>query len=114
MPGIEDGQYYQCVDLYGEGVPGFFCRYDQCWYYREPLRAASGPDDIGYGPWAALNKIPVANRNAPVQQILTDLTGDGRLDWITVQPGMSGFRTLNSDRSFAEFIPFTAFPVEFF
>lgn len=113
MPGIEDGLYYQCVDLYGEGVPGFLCRYDQSWYYREPLRAASGPDDIGYGPWAALNKIPVANSNTPVQQILTDLTGDGRLDWITVQPGMSGFRTLNADRSFAEFIPFTAFPVEF-
>ncbi|WP_448725038.1 SpvB/TcaC N-terminal domain-containing protein [Pseudomonas farris] len=113
MPGIEDGQYYQCVDLYGEGVPGFLCRYDQSWYYREPLRAASGPDDIGYSPWAALNKIPVANRNTSVQQILTDLTGDGRLDWITVQPGMSGFRTLNADRSFAEFIPFTAFPVEF-
>jgi hypothetical protein len=113
MPGIEDGQY-QCVDLYGEGVPGFLCRYDQSWYYREPLRAASGPDDIGYGPWTALDKIPVANGNKPVHQVLTDLTGDGRLDWITAQPGMSGFYTLNADRSWAEFIPFTAFPLEFF
>jgi len=114
MPGIEDGQFYQCVDLYGEGVPGFLSRYDQCWYYREPLRAASGSDDIGYGPWTALDKIPVDNRNKPVHQVLTDLTGDGRLDWITAQPGMSGFRTLNADRSWAEFIPFTAFPLEFF
>ncbi|WP_454846428.1 SpvB/TcaC N-terminal domain-containing protein [Pseudomonas farris] len=114
MPGVEDGQFYQCVDLYGEGVPGFLCRYDQCWYYREPLRAASGPDDIGYGPWTALDKIPVANRNQPAHQVLTDLTGDGRLDWITAQPGMSGFRTLNADHSWAEFIPLTAFPVEFF
>ena len=114
MPGIEDGQFYQCVDLYGEGVPGFLCRYEQCWYYREPLRATSGPDDIGYGAWQALDNMPVANRNKPVQQVLTDLTGDGRLDWITAQPGMSGFRTLNADRSWAEFIPFTAFPLEFF
>ncbi|UVK97670.1 toxin [Pseudomonas sp. B21-048] len=114
MPGIEDGQFYQCVDLCGEGVPGFFCRHDQCWYYREPLRATSGPDDIGYGPWTAMDKIPAANRNKPVHQVLTDLTGDGRLDWITAQPGMSGFRTLNADRSWAAFIPFTAFPLEFF
>ncbi|WP_454836029.1 SpvB/TcaC N-terminal domain-containing protein [Pseudomonas lini] len=114
MPGIEDGQFYQCVDLYGEGVPGFLCRYDQCWYYREPLRAASGPDDIDYGAWKALDNIPVANRNKPVHQVLTDLTGDGRLDWITAQPGMSGFHTLNADRSWAAFIPFTAFPLEFF
>ncbi|CAN7297068.1 MULTISPECIES: SpvB/TcaC N-terminal domain-containing protein [unclassified Pseudomonas] len=114
MPGIEDGGFYQCVDLYGEGLPGFLCRYDQCWYYREPLRAASGPDDIGYGPWKVLENIPVANRNKPVLQILTDLTGDGRLDWITAQPGLSGFRTLNADRTWAEFKTFAQFPTEFF
>lgn len=114
MPGIEDGGFYQCVDLYGEGLPGFLCRYDQCWYYREPLRTASGPDDIGYSPWKALENIPVANRNKPVLQILTDLTGDGRLDWITAQPGLSGFRTLNADRTWAEFKTFAQFPVEFF
>lgn len=114
MPGIEDGGFYQCVDLYGEGLPGFLCRYDQCWYYREPLRAASGPDDIGYSPWKALDKFPVANRNKPALQILTDLTGDGRLDWITAQPGLSGFRTLNADRTWAEFKTFTQFPIEFF
>jgi hypothetical protein len=114
MPGIEDGQYYQSVDLYGEGVPGVLCRYDQSWYYREPLRAPSGPDDIGYGPWTALDKIPVANRNQPVHQVLTDLTGDGRLDWISAQPGMSVFRTLKADRNWAESIAFNAFPLEFF
>ncbi len=114
MPGIEDGQFYQCVDLYGEGVPGFLCRYDQAWYYREPLRASSGPDDIGYGPWTALSSIPVAKRNSAVQQLLTDLTGDGRLDWVTAQPGMSGFRTLNADHSWAPYTAFKQFPLEYF
>ncbi|MFJ7314045.1 SpvB/TcaC N-terminal domain-containing protein [Pseudomonas sp. NPDC098747] len=114
LPGIDDGGFYQCVDLYGEGVPGFLCRYDQSWYYREPLRAEAGGDEIGYAPWTALDKIPVANRNRAVEQLLTDLTGDGRLDWITAQPGNIGFRTLNAAREFADFIPFNAFPLEFF
>ncbi|MFJ2488976.1 SpvB/TcaC N-terminal domain-containing protein [Pseudomonas sp. NPDC087639] len=114
QPGVEDGGFYQCVDLYGEGVPGFLCRYDQGWYYREPLRAKVGGDEISYGPWTALDRIPLADRNRPVMQWLTDLTGDGRLDWITAQPGASGFRTLNAQRNFADFVPFNAFPLEFF
>jgi hypothetical protein len=114
MPGIEDGALHQCVDLFGEGVPGFLSRYDQSWYYREPLRAPTGADDIHYGPWTELNRIPVADRNQPTYQALTDLTGDGRLDWILASPGMSGFHTLNPDRSWSGFIPFSAFPVEFF
>lgn len=114
MPGIEDGRFYLCVDLYGEGLPGFLCRYDQAWYYREPLRAAPGPEQIGYGPWKALEQIPVANRNTPAHQVLLDLTGDGRLDWITAQPGISGYRTLNADRSWAPFMAFARFPLEFF
>jgi hypothetical protein len=114
QPGIEDGGFYQCIDLYGEGVPGFLCRYDQSWYYREPRRATKGTDEIGYGPWIALDKIPLADRNRPVQQLLTDLTGDGRLDWVTAQPGISGFRTLTEQRTFADFVPFGKFPPEFF
>jgi hypothetical protein len=114
MPGIEDGQFFHCVDLYGEGLPGFLCRYDQCWYYREPLRAASGPEQIGYGPWKALERIPVADRNHPAHQVLLDLTGDGRLDWIVAQPGSSGYQTMNADRSWAPALAFARFPLEFF
>ncbi|WP_434709699.1 toxin [Pseudomonas sp. R1-1] len=114
QPGIEDGRVYQCVDLFGEGLPGFLCRYDQSWYYREPLRAAKGTDEIAYGPWSALERIPVANRNRAVQQLLTDLTGGGRLSWITAQPGSSGFRTLTAKHEFADFVPFDAFPLDFF
>lgn len=114
QPGIEDGRFYQCVDLYGEGVPGFLFRYDKCWYYREPLRAEAGGDAIGYGPWTALDLIPVADRNRPVQQLLTDLTGDGRLDWVTAEPGRAGFRTLEATGKFANYLTFNAFPLEFF
>jgi hypothetical protein len=114
MPAIEDGQTYQCVDLFGESIPGFLCCYDQCWYYREPLRGADNVDHITYGPWTALKKIPVANRNKEAHQALMDLTGEGRLNWIIAEPGMCGFYTLNPDKTWSGFIPFTAFPVEFF
>ena len=114
VPGIEDGQFYQCVDLYGEGVPGFLCRYEQCWYYREPLRAMAGPDAITYAPWTELEQIPVARRDGAARQILLDLTGNGRLDWSVAQPGISGYRTLNADRSWAPFIAFNGMPLEFF
>ncbi|MED7667144.1 toxin [Pseudomonas moraviensis subsp. stanleyae] len=111
QPGIEDGGFYQCVDLYGEGVPGFLCRYDNAWYYREPLRAAPGTDLIGYGPWALLDKIPVADRNRAVAQLI-DLTGDGRLDLIIARLGYCGFHALNAQRQFELFSAFDKFPRE--
>ncbi|QXI21714.1 toxin [Pseudomonas iranensis] len=111
QPGIEDGGFYQCVDLYGEGVPGFLCRYDNAWYYREPLRAVPGTDEIGYGPWTLLDKIPVADRNRAVSQLL-DLTGDGRLDLIIARLGYCGFHALNAQRQFELFTCFDKFPRE--
>lgn len=114
VPGIQDGEHHQCLDLYGEGVPGFLCRYDQAWYYREPQRGPNHPDEIIYGPWRVLPTIPVADGSKPVKQSLNDLTGDGRLDWILAQPDYSGFFALNPDRSWSPFSTFTYFPLEFF
>ncbi|UWF52171.1 toxin [Pseudomonas sp. N3-W] len=114
MPGLNDGQGYQLVDLYGEGMPGVLCRYDNAWYYREPLRAETGVDEVRYSDWKRLDNIPVADHSKPVRQTLTDLTGDGKLDWVVAMPGMCGFFTLDPDRSWSNFIPFDAFPSEFF
>ncbi|MDD0970763.1 MULTISPECIES: SpvB/TcaC N-terminal domain-containing protein [Pseudomonas] len=114
MPGLNDGQPYHCVDLYGEGLPGFLCQYDNAWYYREPLRRTPGTDEIVYGSWTLLPLAPNADSSKPVVQILTDLTGDGRLDWIVAQPGGSGYYTFNPDGTWSLFKPFSQFPVEFF
>ena len=114
MPGLNDGQQYQMVDLYGEGMPGMLCRYDQAWYYREPLRSAQGGDGVGYSDWKRLESIPVADSRQPVHQSLTDLTGDGKLDWLIARPGLSGFFTLDPDRNWSGFVSFDAFPSEFF
>lgn len=80
MPGLNDGQLYQMVDLYGEGLPGVLCRYDQAWYYREPLRDDGGGDNVCYSDWKRLENIPVADSSKAIHQSLTDLTGDGKLD----------------------------------
>jgi len=114
MPGLDDGQPYHCVDLYGEGLPGFLCQHDGAWYYREPLRGTHGTAETGYGPWTLLPLIPNADSSKPVVQILTGLTGDGHLDWVVAQPGGSGYYTLNPDGTWSLFKPFSRFPVEFF
>ncbi|MHC8402486.1 SpvB/TcaC N-terminal domain-containing protein [Pseudomonas sp. MDT1-17] len=114
MPGLNDGQRYQLVDLYGEGMPGVLFRSDNAWYYREPLRAETGDDAVRYGDWAQLPHIPVADSSKPIRQSLSDLTGDGKLDWVIAQPGMSGFFTLNPDRTWSNFVAYAAFPTEFF
>ncbi|TEA63206.1 SpvB/TcaC N-terminal domain-containing protein [Pseudomonas sp. CH235] len=114
MPGLDNGQPYHCVDLYGEGLPGFLCQYNNAWYYREPLRGTPGTDEINYDPWSLLPLIPNADSSKSVLQILTDLTGNGRLDWVVAQLGGSGYYTLNPDRNWSLFKPFSQFPVEFF
>ncbi|MGZ9740514.1 SpvB/TcaC N-terminal domain-containing protein [Pseudomonas sp. GNP012] len=114
MPGLNDGQRYQLVDLYGEGIPGVLMRSDKAWYYREPQRADSGGNEVIYGDWALLPGIPVADSSKPIRQSLSDLTGDGKLDWVIARPGMSGFFTLNPDRSWSNFVGYDAFPSEFF
>lgn len=114
MPGLNDGQEYQLVDLYGEGLPGVLYRSDAGWHYREPMRAKTKSNEVAYDQWRALPRIPVADTAKPLYQSLSDLTGDGRLDWIIAQPGLSGFFSLRPDRDWSSFATFNAFPVEFF
>jgi hypothetical protein len=114
LPGLNDGQRYQLVDLYGEGLPGVLYQSDTGWHYREPVRAKGKGDNVAYAPWRALPQIPVADRAKPMRQSLNDVTGDGRLDWLVAQPGLSGFFSLGADRSWSDFATFNAFPAEFF
>lgn len=114
MPGLNDGQRYQLVDLYGEGLSGVLHRSERGWHYREPVRAASGGDDVAYQDWQLVPTLPTANLRSAVRQSLTDLTGDGKLDWVVATPGMTGFFTLEPDRTWSRFVPFSAFPTEYF
>lgn len=114
MPGLNDGHTYQLVDLYGEGLPGVLHRNEKGWHYREPVRAKAKGNEVAYAPWRTLPNIPVADTATSVQQALSDLTGDGRLDWLVARPQVSGFFSLDADRSWSEFATFDAFAPEFF
>ncbi|HFJ4510810.1 TPA: SpvB/TcaC N-terminal domain-containing protein [Salmonella enterica] len=111
FPGLNDGNPYHLVDLYGEGLPGILYRAGPSWYYRAPVRASSGDDNVDYAAWQPLSKVP-AMQGQRFQ--LLDITGDGHLDWVVAQPGVAGFFTLNSNGSWGDFTPFSAFPLEFF
>ncbi|RON10226.1 toxin [Pseudomonas brassicacearum] len=114
MPGLNDGQGYQLIDLYGEGLPGVLYSSENAWYYREPIRAKAKSTEVAYDQWRALPSIPTADTTKPVHHSLGDLTGDGRLDWVIAQPGLSGFFSLGPDRNWSDFATFNAFPTEFF
>ncbi len=113
MPGLSGVQGFQLVDLYGEGLPGVLYQSDTGWYYREPIRAKAKTNEVTYDQWQALPQIPVCDTTKPLHQALSDLTGDGRLDWVIAQPGLNGF-FLGADRSWSDFATFHAFPAEFF
>jgi Salmonella virulence plasmid 65kDa B protein/Insecticide toxin TcdB middle/C-terminal region/Insecticide toxin TcdB middle/N-terminal region len=114
LPGLNDGQFYQLVDLYGEGLPGILYRDGSSTLYRAPQRAenAEDRDAIDYAQWEAL-PTPVGGLAARSQCALMDLTGDGQLDWVIAMPGMAGFFSLDADKNWRHFIPFSAFPTEF-
>ncbi len=116
MPGLNDGDHYQFVDLYGEGLPGVLYQSEKGWMYAEPVRDArpDEPDALRFGDFKQVPSLPVADSQSSVRQSLADLTGDGRLDWIIAQPGTAGFFTLRPDRTWSKFAPFAAFPAEFF
>lgn len=111
FPGLNDGQPYQLVDLHGEGIAGILYRSGNLWYYRAPMRADSGGDDVTYASWQPLPSIPAMQ---PQQMGLMDIDGDGKLDWLVTQPGLAGFFSTNPDGKWSGFTPFDALPIEFF
>jgi Salmonella virulence plasmid 65kDa B protein/Insecticide toxin TcdB middle/C-terminal region/Insecticide toxin TcdB middle/N-terminal region len=108
---LNDGVHYQMVDLYGDGVPGILFRHGDGWRYRQPVRGRPGTDDIAYDAWRLLPAVPSMQ---PVRIALMDIDGDGRLDWLVTQPGLSGCFSLKEGNQWSSFTPFTALPIEFF
>jgi hypothetical protein len=111
MPTVESHRM-EWVDLYGEGLPGLLYRHQDHWRYREPLRGKPNTDHVVYGEGQLLPALPTLNNAS--RQSLSDLTGDGRLDWVIAQPAMSGFFSMSPNRSWTDFNAFNAFPLDFF
>ncbi len=118
LVGLDDAKRYQLVDLYGEGIPGILYRDESGWRYRAPQRDMTGTvaekhDAVTYGPWHPLPSAPLGHSRANTLHTLTDLTGNGQLDWVSTRPGQAGFFTQRPDKTWSDFTPFAAFPSEF-
>lgn len=118
LVGLDDGKHYQLVDLYGEGVPGVLYREESGWRYRAPQRDAAlsvegKHDAVTYEPWHPLPSAPLGHSHTNALYTLTDLTGNGQLDWVSTRPGQAGFFTQRPDKTWSDFTPFAAFPSEF-
>lgn len=108
-----EGNHYQWVDLWGEGLPGILYQSTDGWRYRAPVRdATTQADSVDYGPEQALPLQPVGLHQR-ARPLLTDMTGDGFPDWVVPLPDMAGFFTANAAGEWSTFIPWKAFPVEF-
>lgn len=103
-------QPYQLVDLNGEGLAGVLYQDSGAWRYRAPVRqAGDDPDAVTWEKPAPLPSIP-ALRDAGV---LTDLNGDGRLEWVVTAPGVAGHYDRTTERELLHFTPLSALPVEY-
>ncbi|NHR07246.1 toxin [Chromobacterium haemolyticum] len=111
VPELNNLTHYQMVDLFGEGLPGVLFRHGTGWRYRPPIRGKADPDEVAYGDWQTLPVVPAMQ---PVRLALMDIDGDGRLDWLVTQSGISGCFSLREGNQWSGFTPFNALPVEFF
>ncbi|MBS1205283.1 MAG: Insecticidal toxin complex protein [Proteobacteria bacterium] len=103
-------QPYQLVDLNGEGIAGILYQDGGAWWYRAPVRQAG--DDTDAVTWEkarALPSIPALRDGG----ILTDLNGDGYLEWLVTAPGVAGGYERTPERQWQRFTPLSALPVEY-
>ncbi|HAT2830526.1 TPA: virulence protein [Klebsiella oxytoca] len=105
-------QHYQLVDLLGDGLPGILYQQQNAWWYREPIRKEDkdNPDAVTWGEPQLLPVNPLLEQGG----MLRDIDNDGRLEWLTVRPGLQGYYDFNNKNTWDSFIPLQALPTEFF
>jgi RHS repeat-associated protein len=100
-----DRSNYQFVDLDGEGLAGILTEQAGAWFYKRNLGNAK------FGPLELVSKTPSLGSIAPAQkQYLLDIAGDGCLDLVRFDPGMSGFSKRTFEGDWEPFAPFTEYP----
>lgn len=113
MGKLNPQQPWQYLDLHGEGISGILYQDSGAWYYRAPVRD-TGSDDVNAVIWdkpQRLDNIPALKNGA----MLTDLDGDGRLQWVVTQPGVHGQYRQQTDNpeQWLHFTPLSALPLEY-
>ena len=107
-------QPYQYVDLLGEGLAGVLYQDSGAWWYRAPIRKEDkqNPNAV---TWDKAKKLPIipSLRNSAM---LTDVTCDGKLEWLVTQGHVNGYYTQDETKaeSWLNFVPLDAIPMEYF
>lgn len=106
-------QPWQYVDLLGEGLSGLLYRDNGAWWYRPPVRRDT-PDDVNAVTWGEKRPLP-ALPSLQTGAVLTDLNGDGRLQWMVSAAGVHGHydQDVEQPGQWLHFTPLSALPVEF-
>jgi len=111
------GTTLQWVDLDGEGMSGALTDDQGGWRYKRnssptnqvPLVDGSLATRARLDPAEILGTLP--SRTDLHEQRLLDLSGDGRLDVVTLDTGEAGFFERTEDWAWAPFRPFASLPV---
>ncbi|MBD8109096.1 SpvB/TcaC N-terminal domain-containing protein [Erwinia persicina] len=103
-------QPYQVVDLNGEGLAGILYQDGGAWWYRAPVRqSGDNTDAITWDKAVPLPSVPALRDGG----LLTDLNGDGYLEWVVTTPGVAGHYDRTAEREWRRFTPLSALPVEY-
>ncbi|MEZ4847684.1 MAG: SpvB/TcaC N-terminal domain-containing protein [Bacteroidia bacterium] len=99
-----DGQEYQFIDLYGEGLSGILKQNSTAWYYKYNLGGGN------FGPMELVTEVPSLAINSQLQ--IADFGGDGLTDAIVQNGILNGYFELDEDAQWSQFKPFSH-PVNF-
>ncbi|WP_406193202.1 hypothetical protein OH807_02330 [Kitasatospora sp. NBC_01560] len=107
LPAGLDGRTYRWVDLHGDGIPGVLSEQGGAWSYLPNLSGApaAGPPRVRFGPRETVEVRP--NQTLAGGARLMDLSGDGRLDVVTLDGPVAGLYEHDEQDGWH---PFRAFP----
>jgi RHS repeat-associated protein len=117
LPEGIDGARYQWVDLDGEGLSGILSDVGGAWVYKRnfsPVHQVRAPDGsvatrARFGPQETVARVPSHSELGGSQRLL-DLSGDGRLDVVELEPPVAGFFERTEHASWRPFRPFASRP----
>ena len=112
-----NGKSCQWVDLYGEGTQGVLIDEDEAWFYKSNLSANNFDEGSGttrlvakLGDTVVVNSKPAGALESG-ETFLSDISGNGQMDLVTMTRGLAGFYEMDEDATEWEgFRAFDTFP----